>query len=128
MQSDLHVALVSIENRDFFRVVLFHHFHGETSDGGLEVGLLGVDHDADVEVGRGLHDGMQAGQHVAELFFFFCGQDVDHGFHASGFEVGHLEHFFHEHFGIDQSGPGKQVNQTAKNIVLARKFKLLHGV
>ena len=37
-----------------YLVVFLHHLHGQPVDGRLEVGLLGVDHDADVELLRHL--------------------------------------------------------------------------
>ena len=49
MVSNFHVALVSVENNSFLRVVLFHHFHSQTTDGRLEVGLFGVNHASEIE-------------------------------------------------------------------------------
>jgi hypothetical protein len=49
MVSNFHVALVSVENNGFLRVVLFHHFHSQTTNGRLEVGLFGVNHASEIE-------------------------------------------------------------------------------
>ena len=49
MVSNFHVALVSVENNGFLRVVLFHHFHSQTTNGRLEVGLFGVNHASEID-------------------------------------------------------------------------------
>ena len=48
MVSNFHVALVSVENNGFLRVVLFHHFHCQTTNGRLEIGLFGVNHASEI--------------------------------------------------------------------------------
>ena len=53
--TDLKVALVGVEDDGFLLVVLAHHFHGESRDGGLEVGLLGIDHHSHVLLSTVLH-------------------------------------------------------------------------
>jgi hypothetical protein len=49
MVSNFHVALVSVENNGFLRVVLFHHFHSQTTNGRLEVCLFGVNHASEID-------------------------------------------------------------------------------
>ena len=49
MLSNFHVALVSVENNSFLRVVLFHHFHSQTTNSRLEVGLFGVNHASEID-------------------------------------------------------------------------------
>ena len=44
----LKVALVRVENDGLLSVEFPHHFHCESSDGGLEVRLLCVNHDTHV--------------------------------------------------------------------------------
>ena len=55
--ADLQVVLIGVEDDGLLRVELLHHLHGDAVDGGLEVGLLGVNHHADVEVLGGLERG-----------------------------------------------------------------------
>ena len=43
----LEIALVGVEYEGFFAVIAPHQFHGDATDGRLEVGLLRVDHDTD---------------------------------------------------------------------------------
>ena len=59
-----------------------------------------------------LEDGAQSGEHVLELLFFLVGEGSDHGLELSGLEIGHLEHILEKQLGVNQAGPGEQVNQT----------------
>lgn len=47
---NLEIALVGVENNGLLSVELLLHLHGNPMDGRLEVGLLCVNHHADVQV------------------------------------------------------------------------------
>ena len=64
----LQVALVGVEHHRLLSVILGHHLHCDPRDGGLEVGLLSVNHHPDVHVLGRLEDCVDPAQHVLELF------------------------------------------------------------
>ena len=54
-------------------------------------------------------------EHVLELLLLLVGQRRDHGLHLASLEVRHLERVLHQQLGVDQAGPGEQMDQPGDN-------------
>lgn len=50
IESFSQITLISVEYDCLLRIVFSHHFQRDTRNGRLEVGLLGVNHYADIQI------------------------------------------------------------------------------